>query len=118
MPLILTQPRLDILAEHVAAGDRIAYYSQLADWGYQYGALALGVVSNDQLTGAIANEFFVNEAGVILSANQLASQSLALMQADFNARSALNSVNRQDRVHDRRRLAPLHQYECGAAIRR
>jgi len=43
MPEILDQPRLDILFVHVEAGDRIAYYTQLAEWGYRYGNLALGL---------------------------------------------------------------------------
>ena len=31
--MALTQEQLDKLREHVNAGDRIGYYSQLAEWG-------------------------------------------------------------------------------------
>ncbi len=45
MPQPLTKERLEILQEHVNAGDRIAYYTQLGQWGYKYGELAVGVVT-------------------------------------------------------------------------
>jgi hypothetical protein len=49
--MALTQEQLDKLREHVLAGDRIGYYSQLAEWGDVYAALALGVVRADTLSG-------------------------------------------------------------------
>jgi hypothetical protein len=52
----------NILGEHVAAGDRIAYYTQLSDWGYRYADLALSVVQSDTLGGRTANAYFLSEA--------------------------------------------------------
>ncbi len=80
-----------VLEAHVAAGDRVAYYTQLAQWGYDYGRLALGVVNNDTLAGATANIFFLDAAatqaqGVTIDPDTLAQISIELMQADFAAR--------------------------------
>ena len=100
MPQILTQARIDILEQHVNAGDRIAYYTQLSEWGYRYADLALQVVLNDGLAGRVANEFFeINseEQGQFLTANQLADMSDQLMRLDFQARSRQDSPNRLDR---------------------
>ncbi len=77
-----------ILQAHADAGDRIAYYSQLSDWGYNYGELALGVVTNDSLSGATANIFFLQNAGRAVSHNELATVSLNLMRLDLAARQA------------------------------
>lgn len=80
-----------LLRTYAEAGDRIAYYTQLAAWGYAYGTLALGVVDNDTLGGATANIFFQNSAsdqGVTITADQLGSISIQLMQADFAARQS------------------------------
>ena len=88
--MALTQEQLDKLSEHVNAGDRIGYYSQLAEWGDVYAALALGVVRADTLSGRTANAFLQNQAaaeGVMLDNEDLARISLALMAADFAARN-------------------------------
>lgn len=85
----LGRTELDILEIHVNAGDRVAYYSQLADWGYEYGSLALGVVNNDTLAGRIANEYFTRVSereNANLNADELVQISLRLMQEDFIAR--------------------------------
>lgn len=36
MPLALTSSRIAILRDHVTAGDRIAYYEQLGEWGFRF----------------------------------------------------------------------------------
>lgn len=46
MSVILSGEQLAKLEEAVNAGDRIAYYSLLADYGHVYGKLALAVVNN------------------------------------------------------------------------
>ncbi|KAG1651776.1 hypothetical protein GQR58_026807 [Nymphon striatum] len=77
--------------EHVNAGDRIAYYSQLAEWGYKYAELALEVVNADTLSGRTANHYFLDQAsdeGATITNNDLAQISLQLMQEDFAARVA------------------------------
>ena len=51
--MALTQQQLVELAEHSAAGDRIAYYSLLAESGDQYAALALSVVLEQVVGHAI-----------------------------------------------------------------
>ena len=94
MPEIIDDGRLLILQGHRDAGDRIAYYSQLTEWGYRYGELALGVVLNNSFPGRSANEFFVNNSNRVLSPNELAALSTELMNADFTARSAQNSSSR------------------------
>jgi len=55
--MALSAKQLDILREHADAGDRIAYYTDLAKFGYAYGNLALGVVLNNTVSGASANAF-------------------------------------------------------------
>jgi Ca2+-binding RTX toxin-like protein len=87
----LTSQQLSILQAHVAAGDRIAYYTQLADWGDRYAALCLGVVNNDTWAGATANIYFLQEVAENggpqpFGWSNLASMSLDLMRADYAAR--------------------------------
>lgn len=89
MPEALTTDRISLLQTHINAGDRIAYYEQLSEWGYAYAELALGVVNADTVAGRTANAFFLDrasEAGVNISPNQLASISLQLAEADLQAR--------------------------------
>ena len=90
MPTPLGTEEFNILREHVNAGDRIAYYNQLEAWGYRYGDLAGGVVSNDSFSGATANIYFVQEyledTGNSFNFDDLASLSLRLMQEDLVAR--------------------------------
>ncbi|ATN37739.1 hypothetical protein ACO34A_28665 (plasmid) [Rhizobium sp. ACO-34A] len=85
----LTQNNIAILRTFVQAGDRIGYYTQLAAWGDQYAALALGVVTNETQAGATANIYFMQENledGVSIDWNQLTSLSIDLMVADLDAR--------------------------------
>lgn len=94
--MTLTSQELDELRGHVAAGDRIAYYSTLNRFGITYGLLALGVVNNDTTAGAAANEYFLDvsgEEGVSVSNNELATISLRLMEADFARREALGGAD-------------------------
>lgn len=56
MPQSLTQDQLDLLEMHVEAGDRIVHYSQLVEFGFEYGRLALGVVTNNFLHALLQNE--------------------------------------------------------------
>ncbi|KQT48572.1 hypothetical protein ASG47_09555 [Devosia sp. Leaf420] len=67
----------------------MAYYSQLSAWGYAYGALALGVVTQETLSGRTANRFFINQSGVF-EPDDLATVSLALMNFDLEARRDAN----------------------------
>lgn len=78
-----------VLQSYVDAGDRVGYYSQLAEWGYRYGELAAGVVTGATLSGRAANSFFLDEAAdqqASISPGDLASISDGLMRADFAAR--------------------------------
>ena len=91
MPTSLGATQFAILQAHADAGDRIAYYTQLQDWGYNYGGLALSVVTNDitqSLSGATANIFFLQNAGKPVSHDELATVSLNLMRFDLAARQS------------------------------
>lgn len=79
----LTEQEFGILKEHVDASDRIAYYEQLAKWGYSYGSLALSVVNNDAMAGITANIYVTGYAaryGVNLSDDVIGQLSLDLMR--------------------------------------
>lgn len=94
MPQALTSARISILRDHVNAGDRIAYYEQLAEWGYRYGALAVGVVTQETFSGKVANIFneaVANRSGVLLMPNDFGRLGIDLMIRDFNARIASGS---------------------------
>ena len=39
--MALSTEQLNVLRDHSDAGDRISYYTALADFGYSYGRLAL-----------------------------------------------------------------------------
>lgn len=102
-PLTATQNA--ILGQHSNAGDRIAYYTQLAEWGYSYPGLALGVVNNDTSAGATANFFFLNYAsahqGINVSNATLAEVGIALMRGDFAARQSSSlSTQGKDLTYD------------------
>jgi hypothetical protein len=91
---MLSAAQMSVLRYHADAGDRIAYYTALADFGVAYGQLALGVVLNNTLSGISANSFFWSQAGgASLNNIVLAEVSLALMQADFDRRDALNGAD-------------------------
>ena len=89
MERMLTDPESDVLSQYVAAGDRIGYYSALDDWRFSYGKLALGVVSNDDFAGALANGYFMTVSageGAAIDGDELATIGLRLMQSDFQER--------------------------------
>lgn len=86
---MLSSSQLSVLRYHSNAGDRIAYYMALADFGDEYGRLALDVVLNNYLSGAAANTFFLDQSGGVDN-DTLATISLRLMQADFARRDQLN----------------------------
>lgn len=86
---MLSAAQMSVLRYHAEAGDRIAYYTALADFGDEYGQLALEVVLNNTVSGASANSFFRDQTGGVTNGT-LASVSLALMQADFLRRLELN----------------------------
>lgn len=95
MSVGLSGEQLAKLEKAVTAGDRIAYYSLLAEFGDIYGKLALAVVNNDSGGGASANYFITAQAqldGNPLTSGELATISMQLMQADFAARSAANGA--------------------------
>lgn len=115
MPQTLGDAEFEILERFSDSGDRIGYYGQLEDWGYKYGELARGVVTDDQLSGRTANNFFLDRAEDQLNAyndahgfepndvgyaspeitkTDMAELSQALMQADLEARRAEQSPNR------------------------
>lgn len=103
MAIPLTSEMHAVLKEHVNASDRIAYYSQLKEWGYKYADLALGVVRADTLSGRTANEFFLEQAsdeGASILKNGLAQISLELMQRDFAARSVGSGELSVDTIQD------------------
>jgi hypothetical protein len=70
MAKLLSSVELGILEQHSVRGDRIAYYMELADWGYRYPQLALGVVNNDTAAGAGAgiSTIFRNGEWVVFDA--------------------------------------------------
>jgi Ca2+-binding RTX toxin-like protein len=91
MTVKISGEQLAQLAAAKDAGDRIAYYSLLSDFGDPYGKLALAVVNSDPGGGATASYFITIQAqidGNPLTSNELASISLNLMQADYAARLA------------------------------
>lgn len=93
---MLSSSQLSVLRYHSDAGDRIAYYTTLADFGIDYGRLALEVVLNNTVSGVSANSYFLDQAGEegqAVTNNTLAAISLALMQADFARRDQLNGAD-------------------------
>lgn len=95
MSVKLSSEQLVTLQAAVNAGDRIEYYSLLADYGDIYGKLALAVVNNDRGSGATASYFITTQAqieGHPLTNDALANVSLQLMQADYAARFQANGA--------------------------
>lgn len=94
MAVNLTQAQLSELssiANSGQSGARVAYYTKLAEFGIAYGSLALGVVLDDQISGRVANSYFMAVAereGVSVSSSQWAAIGDALMHADITARLA------------------------------
>lgn len=70
-------------------GNRVGYWSYLADKGDPYANLALGVATNETVAGYIANNFFLSQArsaGLSLTETQLYQVGVDLMRADLAAR--------------------------------
>ncbi|WFS69519.1 calcium-binding protein (plasmid) [Agrobacterium leguminum] len=90
----LTQDQFDELSEIANSGQsgaRVAYYTKLAEFGVTYGNLALGVVLEDQISGRVANAYFMTVAeqeGISVSPQQWAAIGNGLMLADLAARAA------------------------------
>jgi hypothetical protein len=51
-----------ILDAYAAANNRVGYWSYLAGKGDAYAALALGVATNETLSGYVANQFLLGKA--------------------------------------------------------
>ena len=82
---------LERLGDFVDANNRSGYYQALADAGYDYGRLALGVVDNLTLNGRLANAFQYNKGQeldnpVYVTGALSEKIGLDLMHADFTAR--------------------------------
>lgn len=93
MPAPLTQTQLDTLQTFVTAGDRISYWSSLANWGFDYGRLALGVVLGDTINGRTANDFaeiWAFDEGVNLTPGDWAQIGQRVMERDLAARQDLH----------------------------
>ncbi len=80
--------------------DRIGYWSYLAAKGDSYSALALGVATNETLSGYVANSFFLNKAqavGLTFSESDLYKVGVDLMRADLASReTAFNTPGNID----------------------
>ena len=75
------------------ANNRSGYYQALADAGYDYGRLALGVVDNLTLNGRLANAFQYNKGQELNNPVNVTGElsekiGLDLMWADLDARKA------------------------------
>ena len=83
---------MDILRYYANEGNRELYWNYLAQkpGNDGYGLLALGVVRNDNMPGALANQYAQNQAqsvnGVRLSERQWDRFGQDLMQRDFTER--------------------------------
>lgn len=105
MPRALGDTELNLLRRYVEGGaqTREIYYQTLEDWGYDYGRLAGDVVTSGSVGGRMANAFLaemgVRHEGslstpVWIDRPKATAISVALMEADFAARSATNSPSR------------------------
>ncbi len=82
---------LALIANSGQSGARVAYYTKLAEFGIEYGYLALGVVLEDQLSGRVANAYLMAVAereGVTVQPSQWAAIGNDLMLRDLAARQA------------------------------
>ena len=82
---------MEILRYYAAQGNREAYWNYLAAYGDPYARLALGVVRNDTLSGAIANGYAKMRAGEmarVMNEHDWDRFGIALMRADLTYRDA------------------------------
>ena len=90
----ITQKNIDALTSYAAANNRVGYYTYLSNLGrgYEYGALALDVVTGGSISGRTANVFLSETAlssyGISLTPSDAEAISLGLMRADLDARRA------------------------------
>lgn len=80
---------MEILRYYAAQGNREAYWNYLTANGDPYARLALGVVRNDTLSGAIANGYAKMRAGelkVVMSERDWDRFGVELMRADLGYR--------------------------------
>ncbi|CTQ34811.1 hypothetical protein [Jannaschia rubra] len=90
----ITQNQLSTLSGFAASANRTGYYQYLDSIGvgYEYGQLALDVVTGDSRSGRLANLFLAETAqaryGVTLQPSDAQQISVALMRADLAARQA------------------------------
>jgi hypothetical protein len=112
----LNKQDIDILSHYAERGNRELYWNYLAHkpGNDGYGVLALGVVRNDNMPGAVANHFADAEAkraGVHLSERGWNEFGIDLMQRDLKVRAAYVEGGKNDlalnlpakdvmRVHD------------------
>jgi hypothetical protein len=100
----LTDRDLTILGSYAQDGNRELYWNYLAHLPGNdgYGLLALGVVRNDNMPGAVANHFAQDYArdhnGIVLSERQWENFGRDLIRRDFEARQAYMSRNQPDRA--------------------
>jgi hypothetical protein len=89
----LNQQDMDVLKHYAAAGNRVLYWNYLAHHPGNdgYGLLALGVVRNDSMPGAVANSYAQMQAltdGRHLSERDWEKFGQDLIQQDFARRQA------------------------------
>ncbi|TXH77391.1 MAG: hypothetical protein E6Q88_01360 [Lysobacteraceae bacterium] len=92
---------MEILRQYAQSGNRELYWNYLAqkEGNDGYGLLALGVVRNDNVPGAVANIYAQNRAradGVNMSERQWERFGADLMRADFAERERMMGQGRPD----------------------
>ena len=98
----LNQQDMDILEHYASAGNRELYWNYLAqhEGGDGYGLLALGVVRNDSMPGAVANNFAQNHARShddrVLSEREWEQFGVDLIQQDLKRRQLHMKNDRPD----------------------
>lgn len=98
----LDQRDIDILQYYLAGENREPYWNYLAqhEGSDGYGLLALGVVRNDSMPGAVANNFAQNHArnhdGRVLSEREWEQFGVDLIRQDFMRRVEHMNDNRPD----------------------
>lgn len=98
----LNQQDMDILERYASAGNRELYWNYLAQHEDSdgYGLLALGVVRNDSMPGAVANNFAQNHARShddrVLSEREWEQFGVDLIQQDLKRRQLHMKNDRPD----------------------
>ncbi len=91
--------------------DREGYYKKLADLGYRYGELALGVVTGETFSGRAANAFLADVGhhnGQRITRKVAEAVSMGLMDADFDARRTAFSESSGDISLNQRTIGDYH----------